>query len=124
VPPFDYLAPVKAADFATDGALTAWPERTILFEFPPGVANAPPVRYYFTTATRRFCLDENEDYLDGMVLEDATGKSVLAIPSSETNPSCAQALLPAGIYTMRLKHQTDANTGTSPLRARWPRRRR
>jgi uncharacterized protein YjbI with pentapeptide repeats len=95
-------------DFADQPTLAARRHQTVILDLQPGstaTAQEHITRHQLEQGLYRFCMEQDESYLKGMVLEDGAGKAVTKL---DRTSGCMEANLPADVYRMRIMH--DAST--------------
>jgi uncharacterized protein YjbI with pentapeptide repeats len=107
-------------DFVSNPALAALSKDVVLFDLEPSprgqTTRLQLARYGLEAGTHTICLDADDPFLTEVVLEDARGKKLLRLhrphgPKGKgegrqkpRKPECAQVMLAADTYTIRVTH--------------------
>lgn len=111
---------ISGRQFAADPNLHATLRQTSILDVSPpdpGAVEASPepvARYHLGSGKHTFCLDENDPYIEGMIVETAAGKVVARLSRSNR---CQKALLEGGSYRMRLQRSLAAASGGAGVNA-------
>jgi uncharacterized protein YjbI with pentapeptide repeats len=96
-------------EFAENPTLAAQPHQTVILDLQPassGLAAFEHVTWYqLDEGTYTFCMEEDDPYLQSLILENEAGVSVLKL---ERASGCVEATLPSGNYRMRIFHDGSA----------------
>jgi uncharacterized protein YjbI with pentapeptide repeats len=98
-------------EFADQPTLAARRHQTVILDLQPGstaTAQEHITRHQLEQGLYRFCMEQGESYLTGMVLEDGAGKAVIKL---DRTSGCVEASLPADVYRMRMMHDASAVAG-------------
>ena len=99
-------------EFAQAPALAAGATQTVVLDLEPATVQGSLVenisRHQLSEGEHKFCLGQNDPYLRRLVLEDIDGTVRVTLDRSS---GCVTAVLPAGVYRMRVAHDGSAIVG-------------
>jgi hypothetical protein len=84
---------LRLQQFIEEPSLTAQQGQVVILDGPATDANGATIRYRLQAGRHEFCLQGNQPYFSGIVLENAFGQEVLR---NESRLKCVKADVPAG----------------------------